>query len=63
MSRPWDAWPDKCHETHETRVSDASSFDEICIHCGARDISGGGWGSLRMPCPNKKTYAQGKATD
>ena len=39
------------HPSHETRASDASSFDEICIHCGARDIAGGGWGDLAKPCP------------
>ncbi len=51
--RPWADWPDECHPSHKTRVSDASSFDEICVNCGATDITNFGWGRLRMPCPNK----------
>lgn len=43
--------PERCHPSHETRISDASSFDEICTKCGARDVSGGGWGKLAEPCP------------
>lgn len=40
------------HPSHVTRVSlDASSYDEICINCGATDIPGGGWGELGRPCP------------
>lgn len=40
------------HPSHETRISmDASTYDEICIHCGATDITGGGWGRLAAPCP------------
>lgn len=37
------------HPTHKTRISDASTFDEICVHCGATDT----WGSnlLNLPCP------------
>jgi len=62
-SQPYHAWPDRCHESHETRVSDASSFDEICKLCGRTDISTGGWGWLRIPCPAKKSYAQGKTKD
>lgn len=46
----WQKWPDECHPSHVTRFSDASTFDEICTKCGARDITGGGWGSLRVPC-------------
>ncbi|MDB5255003.1 MAG: hypothetical protein JWL92_379 [Candidatus Nomurabacteria bacterium] len=42
---------DKLHPSHKTRFSDASSFDEICIHCGAHDILLGGWGQLALPCP------------
>ncbi len=39
------------HPSHVTRVSlDASSFDEICINCGATDIVPGGWGELEKPC-------------
>jgi len=44
-------WPDKKYPSHVTRGSDASSFDEVCVHCGATDRSGGGWGALRYPCP------------
>jgi hypothetical protein len=44
-------YPDACHPSHVTRASDASSFDEICTLCGARDIAGGGWGKLKYPCP------------
>lgn len=42
--------PDRCHETHETRSSDASTFDEVCKNCGATDSAGGGWAGLRWPC-------------
>jgi hypothetical protein len=41
---------DECHPSHKTRSSDASSFDEICILCGATDFAGGGWGNLRFQC-------------
>jgi hypothetical protein len=58
QSLPWrvtaaEEYPDACHPSHVTRPSDASSFDEICINCGARDSAGGGWGSLRYPCKPK----------
>jgi len=49
-------WPDELHPSHITRISDASSFDEICVNCGATDITGGGWGGLRKPCPNPKGF-------
>src|SRR3546814_9510469 len=39
------------HESHVTRSSDASTFDEVCARCGATDIAGGGWGKLADPCP------------
>jgi|GEM_PF-6924590 len=39
------------HPTHRTRISDASTFDEICELCGATDITCGGWGKLAEPCP------------
>lgn len=29
---------------------DASTFDEICIYCGATDVVPGGWGALEYPC-------------
>lgn len=38
------------HSSHNTRISDASSFDEICDLCGATDYIGG-WGKLAEPCP------------
>ena len=45
--------PSKKHPSHETRISDASSFDEICIVCGATDRLGS-WGALSKPCPGKE---------
>lgn len=39
------------HPSHVTRMSDASTFDEICINCYARDEVPGGWGELAKPCP------------
>ncbi len=40
------------HPSHVTRISmDASSYDEICINCGATDEVPGGWGKLVLPCP------------
>ena len=42
------------HDSHDTRISiDASSYDEICINCGARDTLGG-WGKLAEECPTPK---------
>jgi hypothetical protein len=50
-----DIYPDKCHPSHKTRSSDASSFDEVCTVCGCTDIAGAGWGKLKFPCnPVKK---------
>lgn len=48
------------HPSHVTRISDASSFDEICIYCGATDQAPGGWGDLAYPClyPNGKKEEQ-----
>ena len=40
------------HPSHVTRFSDASTFDEICVNCGATDEAPGGWGRLAYPCPN-----------
>jgi hypothetical protein len=34
---------------HETRYSDSSFFDEICVNCGTTDAPGGG---LNEACPN-----------
>ena len=39
------------HPSHVTRFSDASSFDEVCVNCGATDEVPGGWGKLAKPCP------------
>lgn len=45
---------DSLHPSHVTRVSiDSSSYDEVCINCGATDMVIGGWGQLRFPCPNE----------
>ena len=38
------------HKSHVTRSSDSSLYDEVCIKCGATDISGAGWGELLKPC-------------
>jgi hypothetical protein len=40
------------HPSHVTRFSDASTFDEICVNCGATDEVPGGWGQLAYPCPH-----------
>lgn len=42
------------HPSHVRRVSmDASTYDEICVNCGATDeVPWGGWGRLAEPCPN-----------
>jgi len=41
---------DKLHPSHVTRISDASSYDEICVNCGRTD-SMGSWGRLVYLCP------------
>lgn len=47
---------DRCHPSHVTRISmDASSYDEICVNCGATDHIGG-WGALAKPCPRAVAY-------
>ena len=38
------------HPSHATRSSDAGSFDEVCVRCGANDEAGVGWGALAHPC-------------
>lgn len=38
------------HPSHKTRMSDASTFDEICVNCSATDRVPGGWGNLALPC-------------
>lgn len=39
------------HPSHKTRGSDASTFDEICVNCGAHNEIGG-WGQLVYECPH-----------
>lgn len=39
------------HASHTTRTSDASTYDEVCVDCGATDAPGGG---LAAPCPNPR---------
>jgi hypothetical protein len=39
------------HESHSTRFSDASSFDSICVYCGATDAHGDR--RLEQPCPGE----------
>lgn len=47
--------PDRKHDSHVTRFSfDASSYDEVCINCGATDHIGG-WGKLALPCPHNNS--------
>lgn len=49
---------DRCHPSHVTRISmDASSYDEICVKCGATDHIGG-WGKLAKPCPRASLPTQ-----
>jgi hypothetical protein len=50
------------HPSHVTRFSDASTFDEICVNCGAHDEVPGGWGMLVHPCPNAPQPAQDEHT-
>jgi hypothetical protein len=52
-----------CHPSHVTRFSDASSFDEICVNCGATDQVPGGWGRLAYPCPNPPKVDDVKAPE
>jgi hypothetical protein len=46
---------EKLHSSHVTRGSDAGSFDEICIHCGATDKLGS-WEELANPCPEHPDF-------
>lgn len=41
---------DTKHPSHVTRASDASTYDTICVNCGAHDQTPGGWGDLAKPC-------------
>jgi hypothetical protein len=47
----------RVHPSHKTRISDASTFDEICDLCGAHDQVPGGLGDLVHPCPMNKGEA------
>lgn len=40
----------KLHETHVTRMSDSSHYDEVCVLCGMTDANGYK-GGLENPCP------------
>jgi len=40
---------------HETRYSDSSLYDEVCVKCGATDAAGDK--RLNEPCP-KAAYAE-----
>lgn len=51
---------DQCHPSHKTRIADSSSYDEVCVKCGATDIAGGGWGDLRFPCSIGGFYDQSR---
>lgn len=39
------------HESHKTRMSDSSLYDEVCINCNKTDTSPLG---LDTPCPSPK---------
>jgi transposase len=41
------------HPSHVTRISDASSYDEICVNCGATDGLGT-WGPAGAPVPQAR---------
>jgi len=51
---------EKVHPSHVTRMSDASTFDEICVNCGFHDQVPGGLGDLVKPCPNAPKPAKRK---
>jgi hypothetical protein len=51
------------HPSHVTRFSDASTFDEICVNCGAHDDVPGGWGELAKPCTNPQKKEPSKEPD
>lgn len=39
------------HQSHSTRYSDSSLYDEVCKKCGATDANGDE--RLNRPCPNE----------
>lgn len=44
-------YPDECHKSHNIRCSvDSSFYDFVCKFCGSTDITGSGWGKLKLPC-------------
>ena len=50
------------HPSHVLRFSmDASSYDEICVNCGATDQVPGGWGQLAFPCPHAPSPVHAEA--
>lgn len=50
------------HDSHVTRFSfDFSSYDVICVNCGATDEVCGGLGPLAQECP--KPVGQGGVTE
>jgi hypothetical protein len=53
MQKDPGATPIGKHPSHVTRFTfDASTYDEICVNCGATDVVPGGWGRLADPCDN-----------
>lgn len=46
------------HPSHKTRMSDASTYDEVCVLCGRTDQVPGGWGDLAFPCPKNKEWPE-----
>jgi hypothetical protein len=52
------------HPSHVLRFSmSASTYDEICVNCGAHDEVPGGWGKLVEPCPNAPGSTAAKTTN
>lgn len=47
----------KDYETHKTRYSDSSFYDEVCLQCGCTDEQRDSNGTylLNLPCPNQPT--------
>ena len=50
----------KIHKSHETRFSDSSFYDFVCVNCGYTDEVPGGAGKLARPC--KKPVGKGGIT-
>jgi hypothetical protein len=50
-AKPFATRANGVHKSHVTRMSDASSFDKICINCGRTDQVPGGPGLLKEKCP------------